>query len=278
MPKGHSVRTLVVAVGASSSAACGGGAPLLHPAHVLPLGRVSTGAGVTGQFAFRGTGPSRDAGEQKTFEDAIARAALSPGIAPWIGARAGLGEQFEAGCTYTGRSVRADARRAFGDDSVAVSIGAGASAVFSEPEDRRDEGPSTPPSGRVPLTGPDLHASGYGFDLPVLVGWRSTASIVQGWVGARGGVEHLSGELPLAPAGGGPPPSAQVTATRWYAGGLVGAAIGLPPLMVAVELDVSYQAVSATAAFPAPGPGPAGRDGEVHGLTLAPAGAIIGKF
>jgi hypothetical protein len=248
---------------------------------VLSPGHVSTGAGVSGQFAFRNGNATPAPGpvEQRAFEGAVARATLSPGVAPWVGVRAGLGNYFEAGATYTGRSVRADARRAFGDASVAFSAGAGASAVFSRPEDRSSEPDTSPGSdGRIPSSGPDLHASGYGFDLPLLFGWRSTASVVQGWVGARGGVEHLEGSLPLAAMGPGGSPQASVAATRWYGGGLVGAAIGLPPLMVALELDVAYQAVSGTASFPGPAGLPMRREGSVTGLTLAPAGAIIGKF
>jgi hypothetical protein len=253
----------------------------LHPAHVLAAGHVSAGAGVSGQFAFRSGDGARAPGppEQHSFEDAIARASLSPGIAPWVGARAGLGGRFETGLTYTGRSVRADARRAFGGETVAVSVGAGASAVFSDPQDRIDgNGAPIPMEGRLPLGGGDLRATGYGFDVPVLVGWRSTASVVQGWIGARGGFERIDGDLPLAPAGGERVPFASFSATRWHGGGLVGAAVGLWPVTVAVELDVAYQGVSGKASFPDVAGPPAQRDGSVSGLTLAPAGAIMGKF
>jgi hypothetical protein len=279
MLKGHSVRSLGVAF-ACCAAGCGGGAPLLHPAHVLPSGHVSAGAGVSGQFAFRNE-PGAQGGppEQHAFEDAIARASLSPGIAPWVGARAGLGGHFEAGLAYTGRSVRADARRAFGGETVAVSVGAAASAVFSDPQDRIDDGTAPMPMrGRLPPGGGDLRATGYGFDVPVLVGWRSTASVVQGWIGARGGVEQINGDLPLPPVGGERAPFASFSATRWYGGGLVGAAVGLWPVTVAVELDIAYQGVSGRASFPAEAGSPPQRDGSVSGLTVAPAGAIIGKF
>jgi hypothetical protein len=280
MPKGHRVVLLAV-VFACCAEGCGGGAPLLHPAHVLPPGHVSTGAGVSGQFAFRSGEGAHGPGapEQNAFENAIARAALSPGIAPWVGARAGLGAHFEAGLTYTGRSVRADARRAFGGDKVAVSVGAAASAVFSDPQDLVDEGAApVQMGGRLPLSGGDLRATGYGFDVPVLVGWRSTASVVQGWIGARGGVEQLEGSLPLPPDTVERAPYAPFSTTRWYGGGLVGAAVGLWPVTVALELDVAYQGVSGKASFPEQAGTPRQRDGSVSGLTLAPAGAIIGKF
>ena len=137
---------------------------------------------------------------------------------------------------------------------------------------------TTANGGRLPLAGGDLRATGYGFDVPVLVGWRSTASIVQGWVGARGGVEQLKGDLPLVPGADEHAPFASFSATRWYGGGLVGAAVGLWPVLVAVELDVAYQGVSGNASFPELTGAPRRHDGSVSGLTLAPAGAIIGKF
>ena len=133
-------------------------------------------------------------------------------------------------------------------------------------------------SGRLSPTVADVRANGYGFDVPVLVGWRSAASVVEGWLGARGGVEHVGGDLPLAPGGEEPPGKASFGATRWYGGGLVGAALGLSPITVAVELDVAYQSVTGTASFPAEAGPPGRRDGSASGLTLSPAGAIIGKF
>jgi hypothetical protein len=285
MPGGSRARSFGVAASLVTVAGCGGGVPLLHPAHVLPGGRVSTGAGVSGQFAFHSGGSRRTPGdpEQAGLEDAVARAALSPGVAPWVGARVGLGARVEGGLVYTGRAVRLDARRAFGREAIAVSIGAGASAVFARATGPDEPGPRPPTDRIAPAGGPELAANGFGFDLPVLVGWRSSASVVQAWAGVRGGVERISGDLPLAPMPGAPPPPApppaELVATRWYGGGLVGAAVGLTPFYVVLELDVAYQAVSASARFDGSGgPGPARREGSVTGLTLAPAGAILGKF
>jgi hypothetical protein len=215
---------------------------------------------------------------QRGVEEAVARMALSPGVAPWVAVRGGLGARTEAGITYTGRTVRADARHAFGGHAVALSVGAGASGVFARSTEHDEAGSAPPPSERVPRVGPELTANGYGFDVPIIVGWRSTASVVQVWAGARGGFERLSGDLPFIPMEGAPLPAASFTATRWWGGGLVGGAVGLPPLMVAVELDVAYQAASGSATFPGPGAPPPLRDGTVTGLTVAPAGAIIGKF
>jgi hypothetical protein len=69
-----------------------------------------------------------------------------------------------------------------------------------------------------------------------------------------------------------------VRALRGYGGGLVGAAVGLRPFWVAIELDVAYQGVSGTASFPAGSAGPATATASASAVTLAPAGAIIGKF
>ena len=83
-------------------------------------------------------------------------------------------------------------------------------------------------------------AVGFGFDVPVIVGWRSTASVVQVWAGGRGGVERSAAGIALTDG----TDAATLTATRWYGGGLVGFAVGLQPLWVAFELDAAYQAVS----------------------------------
>lgn len=274
MPEGRRVCSLAVAALACWTTSCGGGAPLLHPAHTLAAGHVSAGAGVSGQFAFRSNEPpppgpppmGNDAAHR--LEEAVAGTALSPGIAPWVGVRAGLGARTEAGLVYTGRTVRADARHAFENDAYALSVGAGASGVFARPPDSGEQSTGGPGSTT-------LDANGFGFDVPIIVGWRSTASVVQVWAGARGGVERLYGDVRLEDV---PAPAASVTATRWWGGGLVGAAVGLPPLIVAVELDVAYHGVSGSAEMPEPGGVPPPRPISVSGLTVAPAGAIIGKF
>jgi len=283
-----------MAASAFALAACGGAGPLLHPAHVLPLGRVSAGVGASGQFVFGGGESSVDRvsvppgspvassnAERVYLEGAVSRAALAPGVAPWAGARAGLGGSNEGGLTYTGRAARIDARHAFGDDTVAVSLGVGASAVLMHPGSNSDLPPpgSAVPAGRFSGRSDDIAATGWGFDVPVIVGWRSSASIVEAWAGVRAGVERVAGDLETQSSVGAQG-RASVTAFRKYGGGLVGAAIGLKPFAVALELDVAYQGVSGTATFPASAGGvPESHvDGTLSGVTLAPSGAIIGKF
>ncbi|HEX7670592.1 MAG TPA: hypothetical protein VF395_13450, partial [Polyangiaceae bacterium] len=172
------------------------------------------------------------------------------------------------------------------DDTVALSIGLGASAVLMHPPSNHDlpQPAATTSAGRFSGRTDNLSATGWGLDLPIIVGWRSSASIVEAWGGVRAGVERITGDLETNDAANGND-HASVVAFRKYGGGLVGAAIGLQPFSVALELDVAYQAVSGTATFPlsASSASSAGAvqnhiDGTMSGLTVAPSGAIIGKF
>jgi hypothetical protein len=83
---------------------------------------------------------------------------------------------------------------------------------------------------------------------------------------------------PMAPQE--PPPilKADVSGSRFWAGGLLGLMIGVKPIWVAVELDAAYQAMSANATFPAELGAPSERKATFSGVTVAPTGAIIGKF
>jgi hypothetical protein len=84
---------------------------------------------------------------------------------------------------------------------------------------------------------------------------------------------------PAVPLGDpGSESNASVDANRWYAGGLVGFAVGFRPFWIALELDVAYQSVSGSATFPEGSADPVERSAKATGLTLAPTGAVIGKF
>jgi len=110
-------RTSSVVALASLACACGGGAATLHPAHTLPLGRVSGGAGVSAAFAFgegeRAIDQGRAAGtnggnvsaaaEQQFLAGAVASALLAPGIAPWAPARASAATPKRGSPTRAGR-------------------------------------------------------------------------------------------------------------------------------------------------------------------------------
>jgi hypothetical protein len=238
---------------------------------------VTAGAGVSGQIVrgaaattigtarettVQGLAPTPDA-ETKYRAGALAVTALAPGVAPWVSGRVGIGWQSEAGITYTGRALRVDARRAFGDESFAVSVGAGAHAMRGRP----GSGPSADLSG-LGTEG----VSGAGLDVPVIAGWRSAAGLVQVWGGGRFFYEHLGGSICLhGPCGlGGASDGNPWSGTHISAGGLAGLALGFRHVFVAIEVDVAYE--HANAAFDG------GGDLSVSGLSVAPAGALIGRF
>ncbi|MDP9148386.1 MAG: hypothetical protein M3O36_00375, partial [Myxococcota bacterium] len=168
---------------------------------------------------------------------------------------------YEGGLAYTGRSARADFRRAF-DLSArwAFSVGAGGSAVLYG----RHEGSALP---GVDLAG--LH--GWGIDVPVLIGYESDGGLYLLWMGARLGGEHV--DLQATENGSsaarleGAPIS--LSATRFWGGGLLGIAVGFRHLHVGMELDISYATLT-------------GDCNAIHvqirGLSVAPASAIWWRF
>jgi hypothetical protein len=224
--------------------------------------------------------------EQDFVEGAVAIIATPPGLAPWVGGRVGVGEDSDAGVTYSGRSVRVDGRHAFEDDNVALSLGLGVSGLLQRPgsDAPAQSGPSGEPVAPGGRTGqiPGLDAgnvTGFGADIPVIAGWRSDAELVSVWGGARGGYERMSGELLLRinldPTVEQP---ADFEATRWYAGGLVGLAVGVEPIRVAVELDVTWSQASGAIDVPAGTSPPARRTASVQAVTVVPAAAVVGRF
>lgn len=121
-------------------AGCGGGAPLLHPAHTLNPGDVAMGAGLSGRVALLppDAPPGLDAEEAAAGLEALT---VAPAIAPWVSARIGLEGANEGGLTYSGRAVRLDGRHAFGLGTPTLSVGLGASVVSARrpgnsPDDR----------------------------------------------------------------------------------------------------------------------------------------------
>ena len=265
-------------------ASCGGGTALMHPAHTLPKGRFTAGAGVSNHFVLgepaeridraRAAARTENGGDDRRGDlerGALALALSGPGLAPWLGARAGLGGNTELGVTYTGRAARADGRYAFQDEQFALSLGGGLSAVTERPErsgmlaSSGSEGIDSIKVGRT---------RGWGGDVPVLIGFRSDISLVQVWLGARAGFERLSGEFVYDLAGS--EQWVDVDANRWYTGGLFGLAVGVYPLWVVVEVDAAYQHLSGEWQRQDPG---AGRDSaKWSGATITPTGALVGQF
>jgi hypothetical protein len=186
---------------------------------------------------------------------AAAAEAMAPEqVAPWVGARVGLGADIDAGVATSIRAVRIDARHAWVFGNYAVSVGAGFDGL---------------------LAGSDADgASGAGFDVPLLVGARSDGDILRGWLGARGGYQHLSGSVSVPPVAGAAGASGTLTGGQWSAGGVLGLAAGLKPIWVAVELDVSLLFGNASLDL-ADG---TRRSSDLSGVAFVPAGALFTKF
>ena len=270
-------RALAVALGAAFGlAGCGGGAPLLHPARTMAAGDMRVASGVSANVATGSLGEDLRLAKDNAARDpqvpgapgtnpayakgALVAAAIAPGIAPFIGARVGVGNQYEGGLSYTGRAVRADMRRSFEDGKWALSLGLGLSAALYG----RQQGSDLP---NVDLAA--LH--GYGFDIPVLVGWESNGGIYKVWGGARGGferdvVEILTSEPKSVTVGNEP---IHLDANRYWGGAVFGIATGFNHVHVALELSAAYQVVT-------------GNYNEnrvtVRGVTLAPASALWWSF
>jgi hypothetical protein len=244
---------------------CGGGLPLLHPARTLAPGETRAAAGFSANVASAeladelqaAKNPSTPASARTDYvvaKGALVAASVAPGIAPWASARVGIWNRAEGGLAYTGRAVRADVRRSFElSRTWSISIGAGGSAVLS--------------GSQAGETGPnvDLHAlHGLGADAPLLVGYSSDGDLYAVWLGARGGWEHVD----VGTLNSLPPPFA-LSATRWWGGGLLGAALGFRHVHVAMEFDVSYASV--TGDFGA-------THAQVTGLVLTPASCVWWDF
>ncbi len=256
--------------------ACAGGSPLLHPAHTLEAGVIRAAGGVSANVAVGSIAedvrrardqaarnldvPGTPGSNPAYAKGALVTAAVAPGLAPFVGARVGVGGHAEGGIAYTGRGARIDLRRSFESGSVALSIGAGLTGTFYG----RQQGSPLP---NVELSA--LH--GFGADVPLLVGWRSDAGLYEAWAGARAGferdeIESLTSE-PKSVSIGTPP--IHLAATRFYGGGLIGVGTGFRHVHVALELNVAYQ--SAT-----------GEYNDTHvaigGVSLSPASALWWTF
>jgi hypothetical protein len=268
--------------------ACGGGGPLLHPAHTLPEGEVTFAAGTSGRFALGGLhraesdldsaastpGGATTDGERTAFvKGAITRFAVAPGVAPFLAARVGLGEHNEAGLSYTGRGVRLDGRHAFEWPSLALSVGAALSGALSRPGDQPEDHVADAPGADTGLRTVSLTSlTGYGVEVPVVFGYRSSADVVKLWAGLRAGFERDSFDVTLVEA----PDTALGSsghANRFWGGGLVGFSVGLAPVEVRVELDGAYERAHGNLLT-------LGGEltGEVAGWSLTPAMAISAKF
>ena len=255
-------RFLVSALGFGCTAlllaGCGAGVPLLHGAHALSPGKVTSGVGFSGVFTAGGLRDAVEAGRRydpvtgtnrdvATEYGAVA-AAAGPAVAPFVGMRVGIAGDNEAGLSFTGRALRLDARHAFESGPFALSLGAGASRTIDSV--KQSEGAAVQTGGG--------HTVIYGGDVPVLFGWRSDAGVVSLWAGARGGFEKI-----------GQSGSPGTDLTHWSAGGLAGLAMGFRHVHVGLGLETAFHWVSGTYAD---------QGVEVRGLTLTPCGALLLTF
>jgi hypothetical protein len=243
--------------------ACGGGAPLLHPAHTLPQGDLTFAAGTSGHLALGGLRRTKTNGS-------LVGAAVAPGVAPFVAGRVGLGQHSEGGLSYTGRGARLDARHAFEWPSLAVSVGGAALGTFAD--SGREAQPSPEGAGAEQRALSLDSVSGYGFELPVMFGYRSSADVVKLWTGLRAGFDRYGYNTSTIETPG-QPARATGKATRIWGGGLVGFAIGLSPVEVRVEVDAAYESawgklVTSTGEL----------TGDAAGWSLTPAMAISAKF
>jgi hypothetical protein len=262
-------RDLIPALRASGTAAallaagCGGGVPLLHGAHALSPGSTLTTAGFSGTFAAgsareaidaASTAPSSPAGAQLLADESAVRRALAPAVAPFVGMRVGVPGDNEVGLSFTGRLLRLDARHAFESGPFAFSLGAAGRWTWSAPAAERDSAPASSTS----------RAMAYGFDVPLLFGWRSDAGVISLWAGARGGLERIVDRASSSAAASTP-----LDLTHWHAGGVAGLAVGFRHVHVAVELETSYHGVRGNVGI---------SDVTVTGVTLTPAGGLLFTF
>ncbi len=285
---GRCSRALAVAASVATLA-CAGGAPLLYPAHPLPAGAVTVGAGTSQRFALGEADGAIDAAataardgvateETPTvIRGAVAQTTAAPGLAPWIGARGGLGRGYELGLVSSGRTLRADGRHAFAADSTALSLGLGVSSQLGAPGDELGV------AGAID----DVEARGLvslAVEVPVLVGYRSSANVVSLWAGLRPGLEAMRLELELGSVDG-VARETTVHARRLWVDGVLGAMVGVRPLWVAVELDVGRTWGSGRWDPLAPASGGAaaaalegGESDPIGAFTLTPAAVLVGRF
>jgi len=261
------------------NSSCGGAAPMLHPAHTLPQSEMTMGAGTSGTFVMGDAASAIDAGEaaydsqtlvgaeqEASYAEGLGAAlSLAPGVAPWVGARVGLGLESEAGITYTGRSARVDARHALEQESFALSAGMGVTGVLLRPDAR-------------PFPGVLAGATqGWGLDVPVLAGWRSSGSVAQLWGGIRGGFEQLAGKVDVDLGAGSTTQSAELDLVRWQAGWVAGLGLGLDPVRVMLEVQLAHHWVAGSVAYAATGSA-SEHPVAIAGWSLAPAAAVVASF
>lgn len=222
------------------------------------------GAGLSGKLALSTpsltTADPAEAQSLLSLEDV----AVAPGVAPWVAARAGLPGSNEGGVTYTGRSVRVDARHAFDLDGAALSLGLGGSVLL------RDRAGGDPDSSGV---------TGGGLDLPVLFGWTSQSEIYTIWVGPRGGFEVLTTRVqPSEPAEEPEEGFLDVDARHFHVGAVLGLRVGFRHVHVAVEVNGAYHHADGTIQDARSAASRPAIEASLDEASITPSGALIITF
>lgn len=270
---------------------CGGAAPLLHPAHTLPVDCIDLGAGVSGNFGSAGVrravSRGRSAAGQRLMDPAraaeyaegvLTQALIAPGATPWVAARTGIAENMEVGLTYTGRGLRLDGRHAWPTgEQWALSVGLGASALLLTPERTEGRAEEASVEQSNPQAEFDVSAQGWGLDVPVLLGYRLLDGFGDVWLGPRLGFERLAGDVRVVDTEPGYL-EVDMSGNRLWAGLLAGFSLGIPPVWIRFELAATYHHLSGELESADPAR-PLDFDAvEASGWTFAPSGAIVGKF
>jgi hypothetical protein len=274
-----------VVVTALGSTACSGALPLFHGAKTLPKGFTMAGAGVAANVvrgeastALRSAqettvvGAAVQPSDQSAYRrGALVAASFAPGVTPWVGARAGLGHDFEAGLSYTQRALRIDARRSIElTKAIHFSAGIGAMSILG----RRGDGSSGD------LAGLDLAGlRGLGVDIPLLVGWESSGELIRLYGGARLGYEAVDGDIGVSsiakpgevdPATGAAIGSkVSISGHRTWATGIAGFALGFRHFFGVVELAAGAGWARGTVD---------GDSVKATGIVLSPGAALVARF
>lgn len=276
---------------------CAGANPLLHPAHTLKQNQLSIGSGVSSRVVLGASQRKIDQAqtlaasdaidngddEQAFVEGALLERNLSPGLTPWIGGRVGLGQQWEAGMAYSGYRLRIDGRHAFENQTWALSFGAGASVLLMQLD---EPGPATVSAGsgadqRLASDGYEFSASGWGFELPVLLGMRTRSRWFEPWLGLRIGYDQVSGSMPLTSQVTPPGASseqvfyADAVARRFGVDGTIGLSAGSAPVFLRLELVTGLHRTVGAVDFSSEAGMPAHRRLGLTGLYLQPAAALV---
>lgn len=216
--------------------------PLGHPAHVLNAGKTTIGAGVAGTLV-----PTPPAVSGTSPQGRLHVLTVAPDVSPWVSGRAGLGGGFEAGLTASTRSIRADGRRAIDLGPLTLSVGLGASAVLLGRADNVSSG-----------------VYGFGLDLPLLLGWRSSADLYSLWFGPRVGGELFEGNLTTELSG-----TTGAKGQHLHVGGLAGLRAGLRHLYAVVEFEFAYHLAGGSIGA---------TNVDVSAWTVAPFGGLVVSF